>query len=103
MHRLHGWEPEGGFFANQLLRKSRMSSFWIHLAALVFFALQSTLLFLIAYRVVGKPRGQDPKYDTEMDYWSGSLKVLAVIGIIAVFFELLSLLIEMGQIFRGGQ
>jgi hypothetical protein len=38
-----------------------------------------------------------------MDYWSGSLKVLAVIGIIWVIFELLALLIEIGQIFRGGQ
>jgi hypothetical protein len=38
-----------------------MSSFWIHLSALVFGILQSTLLLLIAYRVVGKPRGQDPK------------------------------------------
>jgi hypothetical protein len=39
--------------------------------------LWSVWLMLLAYRIVGKPAGQDPSYDASIAYWSGTYKVLA--------------------------
>ena len=40
---------------------------WISLAGTLVFVLWSIWLLLLAYRVVGKPPGQDPKYDASIE------------------------------------
>jgi hypothetical protein len=59
-----------------------MFSFWFELIFAIFLFLLSLWWVLTAYRVVGKPPGQDPKYDAKMAYAGGSFKVLGVIGIL---------------------
>jgi hypothetical protein len=50
---------------------------------------------LLAYRVVGKPRGQDPKYDASIEYWSGTFKVMGVLAIIVLVLQVLVLLVDL--------
>jgi hypothetical protein len=64
------------------------------LAGTAFIVLYSIWLLLLAYRVVGKPRGQDPKYDASIEYWSGSFKVIGILGIFVLVLEVLTLLVE---------
>jgi hypothetical protein len=68
---------------------------WISLAGNVFIVLWSIWLLLVAYRLVGKPRGQDPKYDASIEYWSGTFKVIGVLGIIALILQALSVLVDL--------
>jgi len=46
-------------------------------------------LMLLAYRIVGKPAGQDPRYDTWITYWSGTFKFLGVLGILLIVLEVI--------------
>lgn len=39
---------------------------------------------LLAYRIVGPPAGQNPRYDTSIAYWSGTYKVLGVLSILVI-------------------
>jgi hypothetical protein len=49
-------------------------------------------MLLLAFRLVGKPPGQDPKYDAAAAYWSGSFKVFGVLGILCVIFQVILLM-----------
>jgi len=51
--------------------------------------LWSVWLMLLAYRIVGKPAGQDPRYDTWITYWSGTFKFLGVLGILLIVLEVI--------------
>ena len=66
---------------------------WIGITGTIFEVLCSVWFLLLAYRVVGKPPGQDPKYDAAIEYWSGTFKVLGVLGITAFVLELIVVLI----------
>ncbi len=67
---------------------------WLSLAGTIVIGLWSVWLLLLAYRVVGKPAGQDPKYDASVEYWSGTFKVMGVIGLLAVALEVAALVVE---------
>ena len=67
---------------------------WLSLAGTAFLVLFSIWLLLLAYRVVGKPPGQDPKYDASMEYWAGTFKVMGVLGIIVLVLEIAAILVE---------
>ena len=67
---------------------------WLSLAGAVFIGLWSVWLLLLAYRIVGKPAGQDAKYDAAMEYWSGTFKVMGVIGLLAVALAVAALVVE---------
>jgi hypothetical protein len=56
--------------------------------------LWSLWLLLLAYRIVGKPVGQDPKYDASIEFWSGTFKVMGVIGLLVIALELGSLVLD---------
>ena len=58
---------------------------WISLAGT---AALSIWWLLLAYRVVGKRPGQDPKYDASIEYWRGTFKVMGVLGIILFALQL---------------
>jgi len=51
-------------------------------------------LLLLAYRVVARPAGQDPKYDAALAYWSGSFKVLGIIGLLAVALKVAAFIVD---------
>jgi len=72
----------------------RLKMRWLSFAGTIFIGLWSVWLLLLAYRVVGKPVGQDPKYDASMEYWSGTFKVMGVVGLLAIALEVVSLVIE---------
>jgi len=79
-----------------LLESARESTMrWISLAGTVFIGLWSVWLLLTAYRVVGKPPGQDPKYDASIEYWSGTFTVIGVMGLIAVVLQVAELVFEL--------
>ena len=63
---------------------------YLSLVGTAFLAGWTIWLLLLAYRVVGKPRGQDPKYDASVEYWSGTFKVTRALGIVVLVLELLS-------------
>jgi hypothetical protein len=67
---------------------------WLSLAGTVLIGLWSVWLLLLAYRVVGKPVGQDPDYDASMKYWSGTFKVMGVIGLLAIAFEVTAFIVD---------
>jgi hypothetical protein len=67
---------------------------WFSLAGTAFICLWSLWLLLLAYGVVGKPRGQDPKYNASIQYWSPTFKALGVLGIIVIILEVLDLVVE---------
>jgi hypothetical protein len=70
---------------------------WLSVISLIFtiaMGLWCTWLMLLAYRIVGKPAGQDPKYDEAIRYWSGTYKVLGVLGILLVVLEFISFVVE---------
>lgn len=67
---------------------------WVSLAGTSIIALWSIWLLLLAYRVVGKHRGQDPKYDASIEYWSGTIKIVGILGIIVFILEVLNLVVE---------
>lgn len=52
-------------------------------------------MLLLAYRIVGKSPGKDPKYDAWMEYWGGTFKVLGVIGIIVLILHVVGFLVEL--------
>jgi len=54
---------------------------WVVVTGEVLEVLFSVCFLLLAYRVVGKPAGQDPKYDAAIRFWSGTFTVLGVLGI----------------------
>jgi hypothetical protein len=64
---------------------------WLSFAGTVVIGLWSVWLLLLAYRVVGKPAGQDPRYDASLEYWSGTFKVMGLIGLLAVALEVAAL------------
>ena len=64
------------------------------LAGSVFIGLWCVWLLLLAYRIVGKPPGQDPKYDASMEYWSGTFKVMGILGLIVIALEAAALVVE---------
>jgi hypothetical protein len=68
---------------------------WVSLAGTAFIVLYSLWLLLVAYRLVGKARGQDPKYDGWVDYWAGTFKVVGVIGIIVLVLQVVVLLFDL--------
>jgi hypothetical protein len=47
-------------------------------------------LLLLAYRVVGKPVGQDPRYDAWIAHRSAAFKIAGVLGILSVAFQIIS-------------
>jgi hypothetical protein len=66
----------------------------LSVAGTVFIGLWSVWLLLLAYRVVGKTRGQDPKYDASMEYWSGTFKVMGIIGLLAIALQAAALIMD---------
>jgi hypothetical protein len=48
-------------------------------------------LLLLAYRIVGKPAGQDPRYDAAIADWSGTFKVVGMLGVLSVVFQVVAL------------
>ena len=68
---------------------------WVFLVGTAAIVLESLWLLLLAYRVVGKPRGQDPKYDSWVEYWAGTFKVVGVIGIIVLVLQVAVLLLDL--------
>jgi hypothetical protein len=48
-------------------------------------------LLLLGYRIVERPAGQDPRYDAAIEYWSGTIKVVGVLGIPSVVFQVIAL------------
>lgn len=67
---------------------------WISGIGTVVIALVSIWWLLLAYRVVGKPPSQDPKYDASIEYLRGSFKIIGVLGIIVVIVQVVVLLME---------
>jgi hypothetical protein len=67
---------------------------WLSVAGTVLIGLCCVWLLLLTFRVIGKPRGQDPKYDASMEYWSGTFRVMGFIGIVAVALEAAALIME---------
>jgi hypothetical protein len=53
--------------------------------------LSSGWVLLLAFRFVGKPAGQDPQDDAAAAYWSGPFKVVGVLGILCVIFQVILL------------
>jgi hypothetical protein len=68
---------------------------WVSLAGTVLIGLWSVWLLLLAYHVVGKRPGQVPKFDASMEYWSGTFKVMGVIGIIAAALETVAIVVDL--------
>jgi hypothetical protein len=68
---------------------------WVSLATNAFFDLYMLWLVLLAYRVVGKPRGQDPKFDAWIEYWAGTFKVMGAIGIIVLLLQVVVFLLDL--------
>jgi hypothetical protein len=66
---------------------------WLGFAGSLVIAAYSIWLLLLAYRVVGKPRGQDPKYDSSIEYWSGTFKILGFLGIVGIIAELIDFMV----------
>jgi hypothetical protein len=48
-------------------------------------------LLLLAYPIVGKPDGQDPRFDAAIEYWSGPSKAVGVLGILSVIFQVIAM------------
>ena len=48
---------------------------------------------LLAYRVVGKPAGQDPRYDAAIAYWSGTIKVVGVLGVLSMVLQVIAFVV----------
>ncbi len=67
---------------------------WLNILGMVVTGSYGVWLLLLAYRVVGKPRGQDANYDASIDYWSGTFKVIGFLAILAIFLEAADFLIE---------
>jgi hypothetical protein len=67
---------------------------WISLVGTAVIVLVSIWWLLLAYRVVGKPPGQDPKYDASIEYWGGTFKVMGVLGIIVLILQVVVLLLD---------
>jgi len=67
---------------------------WISLTGTAVIVLASIWWLLLAYRVVGKPPGQDPKYDASIEYWRGTFKVMGVLGIIVLILQVVVFLME---------
>ena len=70
---------------------------WLSLIGLigtVLVAVCSIWLLLLAYRIVGRPAGQDPRYDASIEYWSGTFKVAGVLGILAVVLQVIGAVAE---------
>ena len=67
---------------------------WLSLAGTAVIGLWSVWVLLLAYRMAGKPMGRDPKYDAAIEYWSGTFKVMGVIGLLAVALEVAALVVE---------
>jgi hypothetical protein len=51
-------------------------------------------LMLLAYRVVGKPAGQDASYDAYIKYWSGTFKVIGALGLVCVVLEVIEFVVS---------
>ena len=66
---------------------------WIELVGNVGTALFSVWLLLLGFRVLGKRPGQDAEYDRSLEFWSGTLKVMGVLGLVSVFFYLVASLV----------
>jgi hypothetical protein len=66
-------------------------SYLIGLMGTVVAGLWCVWLLLLAYRIVGKPAGQDPRYDAEIVYWSRTFKVVGMLGILSVVFQVVAL------------
>jgi hypothetical protein len=69
---------------------------WLSVISSIFtiaIGLWSFWLMLLAYRIVGKPAGQDPTYDASIAYWSGTYKVLGVLGILVVVLEFIAFVV----------
>jgi hypothetical protein len=60
---------------------------WLSVAGTAVLGLCGIWLLLLAYRVVGKPRGQNAGYDASADYWSGTFKVIGVLSILVNLLE----------------
>jgi len=54
----------------------------------------SVWLLLLAYRVVGKPPGQDPEYDAALKYWSREFKLGGVLGLLTLALEVLQVIMR---------
>jgi hypothetical protein len=67
------------------------SLFLIGLIGTVVMGLSCVWLLLLAFRFLGKPAGQDPQYDAAIAYWSGTFKVVGVLGIVSVIFQVICL------------
>jgi hypothetical protein len=65
----------------------------IGITGTIFEILVSVWFLLLAYRVVGKPPGQDPKYDAAIEDWSLLFKVIGFLGITMFVLELIVVLI----------
>jgi hypothetical protein len=68
---------------------------WISVLGTLFIFGYSLWLMLLAYRVVGKPKGADPKFDAAIEYWSGTFKVIGVLGILTLVLQLAVLVIDL--------
>ena len=55
----------------------------------IVYCLWTVWLMLLAYRIVGKTAGQDPRYDTWIAYWSGTFKFLGVLGILLIVLQVI--------------
>lgn len=67
---------------------------WLSAAGTGVLGLCGIWLLLLAYRVVGKPRGEDAKYDASIDYWSGTFKVIGVLSIVVILLEVAILILD---------
>ena len=66
----------------------------IGLTGTVVISLCSMWMLLLAYRIVGKPLGQDPRYDASIEHWSGTFKVVGVLGILAAIVQVIVFVVE---------
>jgi hypothetical protein len=76
---------------NSVVRRREAKMRWISLAGT---AALSIWWLLLAYRVVGKRPGQDPKYDASIEYWRGTFKVMGVLGIIVFALQFVLILVD---------
>ena len=67
---------------------------WISLAGTAVIVLVSIWWLLVAYRLVGKRPGKDPKFDASIEYWGGTFKVMGVLGIIVLALQLVLILVD---------
>jgi hypothetical protein len=67
---------------------------WISFLGSVVILIWAIWLLLLAYRVVGKAPGQDPKYDAAMEYWSGTFKVMGILAFIALALEVAGFIVD---------